>query len=366
MGAHAMTPRTRSVAFYLPQFHPIPENDRWWGAGFTEWHNTAKAQPLFAGHQQPHVPAELGYYDLRSAETREAQAELARSHGIDAFCYYHYWFAGRRLLERPFDEVLRSGTPTLPFCLCWANESWTRTWDGSNRSVLLPQRHSPDDDLAHIRHLAPALADPRYLRIGGRPLFLVYRASELPDPRRTTDVWRDEAGRLGIGDLHLARVESLSNERGDPVELGFDSAVEFQPDWRRLRASRTQRAIRHFAHSLGTTHFDPPYTTLDYAQLVGAASSAPPPEYARFPCVTPGFDNTPRRARGAVVLTNSSPQRYGDWVTRTVHTREPELLFVNAWNEWGEGAHLEPCERWGRGYLEAHRDAVARTSLTPS
>ena len=361
-----MTSRTRSVAFYLPQFHPIPENDRWWGAGFTEWHNTAKAQPLFAGHQQPHVPAELGYYDLRSAETREAQAELAHTHGIDAFCYYHYWFGGRRLLERPFDEVLRSGTPTLPFCLCWANESWTRAWDGSNRSVLMEQRHSPADDLAHIRHLAPALADARYLRIGGRPLLLVYRASELPDPRRTTDVWRDEAQRLGIGDLHLARVESLSNERGDPVELGFDSAVEFQPDWRRLRASRTQRAIRRFARALGTTHFDAPYTTLDYAKLVDAASSAPPPEYARFPCVTPGFDNTPRRARGAVVLTNSSPQRYGDWVARTLRTREPELLFVNAWNEWGEGAHLEPCERWGRAYLEAHRDAVARASLTPS
>jgi lipopolysaccharide biosynthesis protein len=361
-----MTPRTRSVAFYLPQFHPIPENDRWWGAGFTEWRNTAKARPLFAGHEQPHVPGELGYYDLRSRVTREAQADLARSHGIDAFCYYHYWFDGRRLLERPFDEVLRSGAPTLPFCLCWANESWTRAWDGSNRSVLIAQRHSAADDLAHIRHLAPALAEPRYLRIEDRPLLLVYRASTLPDPRRTTDLWRDEARRLGVGDLHLARVESLSNERGDPRALGFDTAVEFQPDWRRLRASPMQRAIQRSARALGTTRFDAPFIRLEYSKLVDAASGAPLPGYTRFPCVTPGFDNTPRRARGAVVLTNSSPRLYGDWVARTLRTQEPELLFVNAWNEWGEGAHLEPCERWGRAYLEAHRDAVARSSLTAS
>jgi lipopolysaccharide biosynthesis protein len=361
-----MTPRTRSVAFYLPQFHPIPENDRWWGAGFTEWRNTAKARPLFAGHQQPHVPAELGYYDLRSAETREAQAELARTHGIDAFCYYHYWFDGRRLLERPFDEVLRSASPTLPFCLCWANESWTRAWDGSTRSILVEQRYSAADDLAHIRHLAPALADPRYLRLDGRPVLLVYRASQLPNSRRTNDVWRDEARRLGIGDLHLARVESLSDERGDPIALGFDSAIEFQPDWRQLRAPGMQRAIQRAAHAVGTTRFDTPYTTLDYATLADAALAAPAPGYTRFPCVTPGFDNTPRRSRGAVVLTNSSPARYGDWVARTLRTEAPELLFVNAWNEWGEGAHLEPCERWGRGYLEAHRDAVARATLTPS
>jgi lipopolysaccharide biosynthesis protein len=358
-----MNAGARSVAFYLPQFHPIAENDRWWGAGFTEWRNTAQARPRFPGHDQPHVPAELGYYDLRSAETRAAQAELARDHAIDAFCYYHYWFEGHQLLERPFDEVVRSGEPAFPFCLCWANESWTRAWNGSDREVLIAQRYSAVDDLAHIRHLARAFADPRYLRVDGKPLFLVYRATRLPNPRRTVDTWREEAGRLGVGELYLARVESFPEERDDPRLLGFDAAVEFQPDWRRIRASPARLAMRRVGRALGVSRFEPTFTTHDYGSLTRSALNAPSPSYPRFPCVTPGFDNSARRAKGAVILTDTSPERYGRWVAQTLQTTAPELLFVNAWNEWGEGAHLEPCQRWGRGYLEAHRDAVARVSV---
>ena len=189
----------RTVAFHLPQFHPTPENDEWWGPGFTDWINVARATPRFRGHQQPHEPGELGYYDLRVPEVRAAQAELAAGHGIDAFCYYHYWFDGRQLLQRPVDEILRLGEPDFPFLLCWANEPWTRAWDGKTSSVLLPQTYSPDDDVAHLRWLAEVFADPRYLRIDGKPVFLVYRAFHLPDPVATTDRWRAEAARLGLG-----------------------------------------------------------------------------------------------------------------------------------------------------------------------
>ncbi|MEY2592016.1 MAG: hypothetical protein QOJ67_4000 [Acidimicrobiaceae bacterium] len=346
------------MAFYLPQFHPIPENDQWWGDGFTEWRNTVQARPRFDGHHQPHEPGELGYYDLRSAETRAAQADLAAAHDVDAFCYYHYWFNGHRLLERPFEEVLASGAPDLSFCLCWANENWTRAWNGSDADILIGQDYNRADDLAHVRHLAPAFADPRYLRIDGKPLFLVYRASRLPAPRATTELWRAEASRLGIGEIYLARVESFSNERGDPGGLGFDAAVEFQPEWRRLRSSNVRAGTRKLANAVGITRFNPEYTTFDYSRLVSAALQRPTPSYTRFPCVTPSWDNSARRSQGAVVLTDSTPERYREWVVRTLQQRDPELLFVNAWNEWGEGAHLEPCAKWGRGYLEAHRDAV--------
>ena len=200
--------RVRSLAFYLPQFHPIPENDEWWGDGFTEWTNVVPATPRFRGHRQPHVPADLGFYDLRVPEVRAAQADLALRFGVSGFCYYHYWFEGRRLLERPFDEVLRSGEPDFPFCLCWANENWTSAWDGKAREILIRQTYSPDDDLAHIRWLGAAFSDRRYIRVGGKPLLLVYRAHHLPDPLRTTECWRAEAERLGLGEIYLCSMQT--------------------------------------------------------------------------------------------------------------------------------------------------------------
>jgi lipopolysaccharide biosynthesis protein len=359
-----MTEPVRVVAFFLPQFHPIPENDRWWGKGFTEWRSVVQARPLFGGHYQPHLPADLGFYDLRLAEVREAQAALASKYGIHGFCYYHYWFNGRRLLGRPVDELLATGRPDFPFCLCWANEDWTRAWDGRSGERLIRHRYSPEDDRRHLRWLALAFQDERYIRVRGKPLFLVYRATLLPDPLRTTEIWREEAQRLGVGELFLCGVESFTDECGDPAPLGFDATVEFQPDWKRLgrplRRGRNWDALR--ALRLSSRAYGQ-HRIYDYGAIVQGMLEKPSPPYTRFSCVTPSWDNTPRRKVDGVVLKDSSPDLYGRWLGTTIGEAlsgppDEALVFINAWNEWGEGNHLEPCQRWGRAYLEATREAL--------
>lgn len=359
-----MTMDTRLIAFYLPQFHPIPENDEWWGKGFTEWINVTKAKPLFAGHDQPHLPADLGFYDLRLPETRHAQADLARGNGIHGFCYYHYWFNGRRILERPFNEVLTSGKPDFPFCLCWANENWTRAWDGRSGDNLLVQNYSDSDDREHIASLAEAFRDPRYIRVQDKPLFLVYRAGNMPDPHRTTTIWREEAHKLGIGDLYLCRVESFTSERNiEPQSQGFDAAVDFQPDWSQLGPALQRSAWHRLVRTLGLAeraYGD--HRIYEYAEVVEKMLSRPAPSYLRFPCVTPSWDNSPRRKTDAVILRNSQPEIYREWLNQAIEeAKQPGqegLVFINAWNEWAEGNHLEPCQKWGRAYLEATRQAI--------
>jgi hypothetical protein len=341
------SPKARLIAFYLPQFHPIPENDEWWGKGFTEWSNVARARPLFRGHYQPHLPADLGFYDLRLPETRQAQADLAREYGIHGFCYYHYWFNGKRLLERPFAEVLASGKPDFPFCLCWANENWTRRWDGHDEEVLVAQEYCEEDDKEHIRWLIDAFRDKRYITVKGKPLYLVYRSHGIPDPLRTTSIWREEAQRMGIGELFLCAVASCAEDQGDPTGRGFDAAVEFQPDW--LNLGLPLRRGTHDVH--------------DYSLIIERMLRKRSPPYRRFPCVTPSWDNAARRQVGAVILKGSTPALYQQWLTAVLRASKPgnpdeNLVFINAWNEWGEGNHLEPCQRWGRGYLEATRRAI--------
>jgi len=361
----------RAIAFHLPQFHPIPENDEWWGKGFTEWTNVAKARPLFPGHYQPHLPADLGFYDLRLPETRAAQAELAASYGIYGFCYYHYWFHGRQVLERPVNEVLKSREPDFPFCLCWANENWTRRWDGTEHLLLLEQRYSEADDLAHIRALMPFFLDSRYIRVMGRPLFAVYLASKLPEPQRTTDLWRREAERAGLKGLFLVRVESCL-QSGDPRKLGFDCAAQFQPfssmSWD-LRLFRRKWWHRHRLRTAEAVFKD--NLVLKYEGLVRGALAEAPPAYSRIPCVCPGWDNSARKKVEAAILIESTPELYGEWLREVVNRQKklvpqdgqsgipPEsLVFINAWNEWAEGNHLEPCQRWGLKYLEATMRAL--------
>lgn len=363
----------RALAFYLPQYHPVPENDEWWGPGFTEWRNVAKARPQFSGHDQPHLPADLGFYDLRLAEAREAQAALARAHGIHGFIYYHYWFNGRRILERPFNEVLASGQPELPFALCWANENWTRVWDGGEKHVLLAQHYSDADDLAHIKSLIPAFRDPRYIRVHGRPLFLVYRSDNLPDAKRTTGIWRDAALRAGVGDLYLVRVESFSHDI-DPADHGFDAAVEFAPHGQFRMNPILHKGFGGWLSRLGLLPKSfSRNRVVRYQEVANRMASTPAPAFKRFRCATPMWDNSARRKEDALILIGSSPARYEAWLsslcarTNATFQGDERLVFINAWNEWAEGNHLEPDLKWGRAYLEATRRALEKhPSVGPS
>jgi len=334
----------------LRTVYPIPEDDGWVGKGFTDWMNLFKAALQFMEHYQPHIPADVGFYDLRLSEVRNAQADLAREYGIYGFCYYHYWFMGKCLLERPFEEVLKTREPEFPFCLCWANESWTRSWDGRSGEILILQEYSEMDDLQHIHWLAQAFRDERYIRIGGKPLMLVYRANQLPNPERTSQIWREEAKRLGIGDIYLCAVESFPDEHADPAKIGFDAAVEFQPDWTRLVQPLRSRAFRD-------------HLVYRYEDVVNWMLKKEDPGYKRFRCVTPSWDNSPRRKKNAVIFIDSAPELYERWLAEVIkkslnNPPEEKVIFINAWNEWGEGNHLEPDLRFGRGYLEATRRAL--------
>lgn len=340
----------KALAFYLPQFHPIAENDEWWGKGFTEWTSVSRARPLFPGHYQPHVPSELGYYDLRLPEVREAQAALAREHGIHGFVYYHYWFHGRRLLERPFQEVLESGSPDFPFALCWANEEWTRNWDAQTGTVLMPQHYSEEDDRNHIHELIKAFRDHRYIKIDGRPLMLVYRPQQLPDPKRTFALWRQEVKEAGFPDLYLVYVESWGPPPSGPRAFGMDASTGFMP----------VTGDQVFSPVDGTRG----HRIIDYpSSFEKQMRRPPPPGYRRFPSVMVSWDNTARRPSGATIFSDATPERYRqwlDWTVTTVNRVRPEenYLFVVAWNEWAEGNHLEPDQRYGRAWLEATKDVL--------
>lgn len=349
----------RLVAFYLTQFHPIPENDDWWGKGFTEWTNVTKAQPLFHGHYQPQLPTDLGFYDLRLRDTRHAQIAMAKSYGIDGFCYYYYWFSGKRLLERPLDDMLEDPASDMPFCLCWANENWTRRWDAAEHEILIAQQYRPEDDLDFIRSVEPFLRDPRYIRVNGAPLLLVYRPQHLPNAVKSLKVWREYCAEVGIGPLHLAC--ALTHGNWDHRIWGFDSGVEFPPH--NMRAPNLVPELAFFDSYDG---YCPDYAEIAEMYLANNYG----PERSAFRGVFPAWDNTARRGRIGTVILNGTPENYEYWLAQAIRrTREDfagqeRFVFINAWNEWAEGCHLEPDRRYGHRFLAATAAAKAGSALT--
>jgi len=339
----------RIIAFYLPQFHAIPENDMWWGEGFTEWTNVKPAQPQFEGHYQPRIPGELGYYNLLDRKTQKRQVELAKNYGIGGFCFHFYWFGGKRLLETPILQYLQDIDLDLPFCLCWANENWSRRWDGRESDVLISQTHSPEDDLAFISYISQYLESSRYIRINGKPLLIVYRPGVLPDAKATVSRWRNWYRSQGLGELYIACTHSFGTF--DPEVYDMDAALEFPPN--------NSNAILA-GHSVKSLTSDFQSVLYDWRSLVAKSLDYQTPEYPLFRGVCPSWDNTARRKNRGTVFLHSSPSLFQHWLQNAIEdtvrrfdTPDERLIFVNAWNEWAEGAYLEPDERYGYAYLEA-------------
>jgi glycosyltransferase involved in cell wall biosynthesis len=346
----------RAIAFYLPQFHPIPENDQWWGRGFTEWTNVSKAVPQFVGHYQPRLPGELGFYDLRVPEVMSRQVELARHYGLKGFCFHYYWFGGRRLLERPLQQFIDAGID-FPFCVCWANENWTRRWDGFDHDVLIGQNHSPEDDIAFINSLEPMLRDSRYIRVDGRPLIVLYRPSLLPEAAATLDRWRSHCRQVGIGELFLAMVQF---DVDDPRVYGFDAAIEFPPH-------KLARDLQPINNRLQITNPDYRGHVLDYGDIVERARRTSAPRYDMIRGVFPSWDNEARKPGAGYTFVNATPQAYQEWLELAIeYARDnpvagERLVFINAWNEWAEAAYLEPDRKYGYAYLEKTREALLKS-----
>ncbi len=352
--------KVRVLAFYLPQFHPTPENDLWWGPGFTEWRNVTKAQPSYRGHYQPHLPTDLGFYDLRAPQALAAQAALAARYGIDGFCVYYYNFGARRVLSQPL-EVVRAN-PEIPFrwCICWANENWTRHWDGGSKEILLEQRYDAATLGSIIADAVSQAADPRYITVDGRPLFLVYRPLLLPDVAGFAADCRAAFAAAGFAGVHLVYVESMEAvDHGlRPADIGFDASVEFPPHGRAVPARDSVEVVKD-----GWTGY-----RYDYPETAAAFITRPTVPYSRFPAVFPGWDNTARQPMRGTSFDKATPEAFGVYVEekldeiRDFLLGDEKLLFVNAWNEWAEGTHLEPDTGYGHRWLEALRDARAAKS----
>jgi glycosyltransferase involved in cell wall biosynthesis len=343
------------IAFYLPQFHPIPENDEWWGRGFTEWTHVSRATPQFVGHYQPRLPGELGFYDLRIPEIQERQIRLARKYGLFGFCFHYYWFGGKRLLDLPLKQFLNNPQLDFRFCLCWANEHWTRRWDGLDHEVLIAQAHSPEDDLAFIQSLEPAFRDRRYIRVNGRPLLVIYKPSLLPDPKASAQRWRDYCARNSLGGLYLVAVQASETE--DPRPLGFDATVEFPPHELAVGAPVLNGQMKIV---------NPNYQGVicDYSYLIESAKKISRADFTLFRGVCPSWDNEARKPGRGMTYQNSTPTLYQEWLAQACRFAAKEsdpdkrLVFINAWNEWSEGAYLEPDRRYGYAYLQATSNAL--------
>jgi lipopolysaccharide biosynthesis protein len=339
----------RFIAYYLPQFHPFDVNNRAWGEGFTEWANTTKALPQYKGHYQPHLPSDLGYYDLRLPEVMRKQIEIAKSHGVHGFCFHYYWFDGQKVMDLPLNQFLASPDMDQQFCICWANENWTRRWDGMESDVILQQEYSYEKCLEFIHDILPIINDPRYIRVDGRPLVVIYRPLLIPEVEKIVQAWREEAAKAGLEGLWLVCAQAFGLE--DPRPIGFDAAVEFPPH---KIADRIEDVVP--PEGLWNSKFKG-HTWL-YSDAVGESLTRDAQPFPLYRCAFPSWDNEARRPGAGNSFAQASPIQFGEWLaTCASYSRETQpsgenLVFINAWNEWAEGAHLEPDRHFGYAWLE--------------
>lgn len=383
--------KLRPIAIHLPQFHPFPENDEWWGKGFTEWTNVTKAKPLYEGHYQPQLPADLGFYDLRLADCRLEQEKLAKEYGFYGFCYYHYWFNGKLLMERPLEEKLNNPKEDFPFMLCWANENWTRIWDGGENNILMAQDYNMEDHIAHINYLMPFFKDERYIKIDGKAVFAVYRTTKIPEFDKVAEIWKQEAKKHGV-ELYITRFESFGERGEEFMSENIDASIEFQPHsglkvfndkeyQKSLASKQSHKSLRdeismatikqsydHWSKKLKLKNTAKAENSdgkiIEYSDFIEFDIEHGKSEkvYHKFyKCACPGFDNTARKSKNYVILKDSTPELFKHWVEEkiklfTPYSEEENLFFINAWNEWAEGNYMEPNRKWGRAYLEAVKD----------
>ena len=359
----------KKIAFYLPQFHTIPENDEWWGKDFTEWTNVKKSQPQYRGHIQPEVPLNEEYYNLLDTEVQEKQAKLALEYGIDGFCYYHYWFDGKLLLEKPMENMLQNKNITLPFCICWANESWSRTWDGAESEVLIMQNYSDTLDgwKRHFDYLLPFFKDERYIKVDEKPMMIIYKPQLIENLEEMTVYWNQLAKQNGFEGIHFGHQHVSSFEDSKVIE-NFDFGIEFEPIYTvsdmykstRSKSEKLNRAItspKCFSRNISHKYFGRSLL-FDYDEVWSAILRREGRKN-----ISPGafvsWDNTPRRGNRSLVFDGANPKKFEKYFAKQVQRAKEEyhsdFIFINAWNEWAEGAHLEPDEQHGYGYLEAVR-----------
>lgn len=352
--------KARVIAFYLPQFHPIPENDEWYGKGFTEWTNVGRAKPLFKGHNQPRVPADLGYYDLRVPETREEQARLAEEYGVEGFCYWHYWFGeGKTLLDRPFNEVLTSGKPDFPFCLAWANHTWYRkTWEpGKADTVLMEQKYPGVKDYEdHFKALLPAFKDKRYIKVGNKPLFVVYDPFGIPDAKSFISIWNKLAKENGLDGLFFV-AQGAIRDKQKILDMGFDSIYTIV-----LTIYEELNWFKKLIKYIKKECFGIP-VTFRYSQAMDYYINSLDKDITTIPSIIPNWDHSPRSGNKGFILTNDSPDQFKKYLNRVLDyvkekPSEERLLFLRSWNEWAEGNYMEPDLKYGRGYLEALKSEI--------
>lgn len=361
--------RTKIIAFYLPQFHAIPENDEWWGKGFTDWVNVKKARPLYKGHRQPRVPSK-GYYDLADVEVMRWQASLAREYGVAGFCFYHYWFAGKLLLERPAEQLLQQTDIDMPFCFSWANEPWARTWDGKATKVLMPQNYGVEKDWKeHFDYLLPFFKDPRYMRVDGAPVFLIYKSKSIPDCGSMMRLWIEMARKAGLPGIHF--VQTIRENELDERDLPFSANAEFEParsislqgarvlQWQRVRRAILRLVNKVCSQRIHTNRLIP------FAEMAELSLRHDSP-VGTYGGVFAGWDNTARRHTDATIILPPTREEFADYLRRKIRqTREvyhTDTLFINAWNEWAEGTYLEPDEDNHYMYLETIRDVLSEFS----